>query len=310
MSQELYKNIDHLKYRAKDILQQKDILARDEYVKQLENIIISLTDGNDNTNITSPSQKSINPTINNKELKQQFNILFDQAIEGYCILNSNGEIELYNTAFSNIFNIPAQNLRHQKLETIIHHGNQNNFFNHREVIKGNSDNYTSIINYYRYGQIIPVKLQTRVISLGAEQKKTILCTLIEMNTNIQHYHNLYRSEARFRSLVESIIDVIFTVDQNLNHTGVFGKWVIFDKRTPEKFLGKSAREILGTEMGTFHENHFKQALKGEHIVYEWSYMTSEGRKHIQTSLSPIYFNNDLNHYHLPTKNGTTAFLFS
>lgn len=38
----------------------------------------------------------------------------------------------------------------------------------------------------------------------------------------------------------------------------------------------------------------------------WGIKSKKGKKAYNVS----GFNNDLNHYHLPTKNGTTAFLFS
>jgi PAS domain S-box-containing protein len=98
---------------------------------------------------------------------------------------------------------------------------------------------------------------------------------------------LRESEERFRVLVESMDDVVFTLDREQRHTGVFGRWLESHGFTPETFLGKTAREILGAETADVHETANERALAGEHVVYEWSVGSSEGTEHYQTSLSLI-----------------------
>jgi formate hydrogenlyase transcriptional activator len=98
---------------------------------------------------------------------------------------------------------------------------------------------------------------------------------------------LRQSEERFRTVVESIDDVVFTLDREQRHTGVFGRWLERYGMTPQMFLGKTAREVLGPDVASVHEAANERALSGYNAVYEWSAETPKGRVHFQTSVSPL-----------------------
>lgn len=93
------------------------------------------------------------------------------------------------------------------------------------------------------------------------------------------------SEERFRTLVESIDDVVFTLDRGMRYDGVFGKWVAREGITPDYLLGKTAREVAAHPALERHESAVRRALDGEASTYEWTSATPE-RRHFQTSLSP------------------------
>jgi PAS domain S-box-containing protein len=95
------------------------------------------------------------------------------------------------------------------------------------------------------------------------------------------------SEERFRSLVSSMDDIVFTLDTDQRHTGVYGRWLERDRLSPDAFLGKTAREVLGEVMGQTHQEANARALAGEPVVYEWSLEGSSGARYYQTSLSPM-----------------------
>jgi PAS domain S-box-containing protein len=98
---------------------------------------------------------------------------------------------------------------------------------------------------------------------------------------------LRESEQRFRLLVSSMDDVVFTLDRDQRHTGVYGSWVSRFGMAPADFLGRTAREILGDEAAKVHQEANIRALTGENVVYEWSLQTESGLRWFQTSLSPI-----------------------
>ena len=102
---------------------------------------------------------------------------------------------------------------------------------------------------------------------------------------------LQESEEKFRTLVNSMQDIVFTLDCEQRHTGVFGTWWEITGVKPDYFLGKTAREILGDEAAVIHEEANKKALAGETVVYEWSFDSSLGIQHCQTSVSPLSDNN-------------------
>ncbi len=98
---------------------------------------------------------------------------------------------------------------------------------------------------------------------------------------------LRASEERFRGLVDAMEDVIYTLDPEQRHTGVYGRWLQRLGINEDAFLGKTAREIFGPETAPIHEDANRRALNGEHVVYDWS-MPGTDPRYYQTVLSPMY----------------------
>lgn len=99
---------------------------------------------------------------------------------------------------------------------------------------------------------------------------------------------LRASEERFRSVVELMNDIVYTLDREQRHTGVSGPWVARSGLTPEFFLGRSARDIFSAEAAAVHEEANRRALAGEYVIYEWSTPGADGMRYFQTSLSPLH----------------------
>ncbi len=94
-------------------------------------------------------------------------------------------------------------------------------------------------------------------------------------------------ERRFQSIMDSMQDIVFSLDARGRHTGVYGSWVARMGLTPEHFLGRTSREILGPEAAQVHEEATARALTGDFVVYDWSVPAGGRTLHYQTSLSPI-----------------------
>ncbi|MFP4527184.1 MAG: PAS domain S-box protein [Candidatus Kapaibacterium sp.] len=109
--------------------------------------------------------------------------------------------------------------------------------------------------------------------------------------NEQNIQSLRESELRFRTVVSSIGDIIFTLDTEHRHVGIYGDWLHKWGLTPDAFLGKSAADIFGEEAARPHTEAAVRALEGEVVVYEWAMPSEHGMVYFQTSLSPIYDEN-------------------
>ncbi|MFW9991655.1 MAG: PAS domain S-box protein [Candidatus Odinarchaeota archaeon] len=99
---------------------------------------------------------------------------------------------------------------------------------------------------------------------------------------------LLESKRRFQTLVSSMDDIVFTLDREHRHTGVFGRWLQNEGIGEEFFIGKTARDIFGVEKALVHEEANERALSGEYVLYDWSIEDPAGNRYMQTSLSPIY----------------------
>ena len=107
-------------------------------------------------------------------------------------------------------------------------------------------------------------------------------------TEIKHSEQLLiDSEDKFKSLINSMNDIVFTLDMEGQYTGVFGSWVKRYGMGSEFFIGQTPSQVFGTEKGIVHEEAEKLALKGEDTVYDWYQETEDGTQYYETSLSPI-----------------------
>ena len=99
--------------------------------------------------------------------------------------------------------------------------------------------------------------------------------------------SLKESEEKFRTLVSSMDDIIYTLDTNHRHIGLYGRWLQNWNLKEEDFLGKTAIEILGPEEGKIHIEMQEKCLKGESILYEWSRTLGDETYYFQTRISPL-----------------------
>jgi two-component system, cell cycle sensor histidine kinase and response regulator CckA len=115
----------------------------------------------------------------------------------------------------------------------------------------------------------------------------LVCYAREVADNAPNEIALHASEQRFRSLVESIDDVVFRLDRNQRCVDAFGRWLERQGFSPADLIGKTIAEIVGAEAAPPHEAANLQALKGETVTYEWVLKTGTGTHHMQTTLSPL-----------------------
>ena len=98
---------------------------------------------------------------------------------------------------------------------------------------------------------------------------------------------LQASEERFRSLVESIDDVVFRLDREQRCVDAFGRWLEREGYKPGDLVGKRIDEIVGPDAAPVHEDANRRALAGETITYDWILPSLRGVHHMQTTLSPL-----------------------
>lgn len=133
-------------------------------------------------------------------------------------------------------------------------------------------------------------IQTITISiLGVYPIITVLIGKIffDQESHIRYLLELQHSEERFRLVMDSTEDIIFTLDRNQRHTGVYGNWYKRSGFTVDHFMGKTAADLVGAEQSKIHEIMNARVLAGEIVTYEWSYIENNDTHYVQTKLSPI-----------------------
>lgn len=96
---------------------------------------------------------------------------------------------------------------------------------------------------------------------------------------------LRASEVRFRTLVDSLDDVVITLGPDGRIDGAFGRGLTNEGLSPEMLAGRTPTELLGPEHAARHVTALARARAGERVVYEWSFPSSRGTRSFQISLA-------------------------
>jgi PAS domain S-box-containing protein len=132
-----------------------------------------------------------------------------------------------------------------------------------------------------------LRLVGGLLSAAMEQASTVAAHQQLVGERIATTAALRSGEERFRTLVESIDDVVFRLDREQRCVDIMGRWLAREGFRAEQFLGRTTRDIVGPAEAPLHERANLRALAGETVTYEWSLPTRRGVRRMQTTLSPL-----------------------
>ncbi|HJV27554.1 MAG TPA: Cache 3/Cache 2 fusion domain-containing protein [Aromatoleum sp.] len=120
-----------------------------------------------------------------------------------------------------------------------------------------------------------------VIALKASIRRLVLMPLLKM------HETLRASEMRFRTLVTSTDDLIYTTDETGRLTAIFDKGLVAPREEAAALVGRPIAALLGKDDALHGATHAR-ALEGEHVVYDWWTTGPRGKIDIQSALSPMH----------------------
>lgn len=102
------------------------------------------------------------------------------------------------------------------------------------------------------------------------------------------YTALQLSEAKFRSLINSMQDLVYTLDKDMNIVGLYGMWSEMYGLSEELLLGKKLTTFLSPAQAEINDVANSRALKGESVKFEWSLTKGEDKFYFESSLTPFW----------------------
>jgi len=98
---------------------------------------------------------------------------------------------------------------------------------------------------------------------------------------------LRESEQRYRSLVGSLDDFVFTLDAEQRYSGVFGRWAGRSGLDAQQLLGRTPAAVFGDDAAARHEAAFRRVMGGSSATYEWQMSRGDAKRYLHTSMSPL-----------------------
>ena len=132
-----------------------------------------------------------------------------------------------------------------------------------------------------------IRLVAGLLSAALERASAFAANQMLLAERTASLAAIQAAEERFRTLVESIDDVVFRLDREQRCVDIFGRWLGREGFRPGDFLGRTTAEIVGPEASAAHERANLRALAGETVTYEWTRESRRGTRHMQTTLSPL-----------------------
>ncbi len=147
---------------------------------------------------------------------------------------------------------------------------------------GHEAEFESVVSYSGLNEY-RTTLPCRLICIEKNDKKWLIgaheiISPVKDEPHQQHYLSDY---------LINLHEILFTLDKDQRHTGVYGKWIEQTGMKPEDFLGKTSAEILGEEAAKPHFKANQKALKGETVSYTWRVEAPDGLHYYRTNLSPV-----------------------
>ncbi len=225
-----------------------------------------------------------------RQSETRFRTLLEAAPDALVSIDADGRIVLVNKQVEALFGYVAEELIGQPIDLLVPQRLRSRHAEHRA-------RYRAAPRARPMGSGAPLVGRRKDgseffvgVSLShAETDAGLLATAAvrDVSTQVRTQEALANSEARFRTLVESFDDIIYTLDLEQRYSSFHGRWLASEGLRAEDFLGKTIVEVLGSEAGAVQDAAHKRALAGERVVYESTWNRGRSVRSFHTALSPL-----------------------
>ncbi len=196
----------------------------------------------------------------------------DTAAEGIIVVNEKGCIETFNIAAENLFGTLAQDARglqiSQFLPTLCNENKIPKIINSEQEIEGIHCNGRRI------------SMSVRVSKMQMRDQAMYTCLIADITARKAAQLKQKSAEARYKDLVESAHDLVWSMDAN-------GKWTYLNKAArniycyePQEMIGKPISDYRDPNYAQQESVAFDEILKGRELYqFETVHLDKNGKAH-------------------------------
>ncbi|WP_210367761.1 PAS domain-containing sensor histidine kinase [Bacillus sp. REN3] len=151
---------------------------------------------------------------------------------------------------------------------------------------------TDYENYWimKNGEKRFLKWKSTVVTDQNGESLYVIATGVDITDQVRSMNALERSKEKYKTLVSSMDDLVFTIDSSLAIKSVYGRWLEINGFTKEIFEGKSVGDVFPSSL--LQTQQCKKALAGYSTDFEWQFVFNGKKHYFHSILSPIVLKNN------------------
>lgn len=216
----------------------------------------------------------------------------DGAMEGIIVIDKKGIIDNFNPAAEQLFGYLSHEIGGRSLAWLL-----------PEIFSDNNQNPKAITQaietsgHHRNGDALSVSVRVSEMTISGQHMYT--CLVTDISTRKTAETQLMNAEARYRDLVETAHDLVWSAD-------IDGNWTYLN-RASYAIYGLEPGEMLGRPMSDFYsldyakENTrvFEKIIQGQELVqYETVHIDVKGHTHHLSFNAKAHYDNNGNVMHI------------
>lgn len=196
----------------------------------------------------------------------------DTAAEGIIVVDGHGRIDTFNAAAEQLFGYSAQDIRGRPLAALL--PTLSTDAGVPRVVEGEQD----VEGMHRGGH--PIPMSVRVSRMVVSGLPMYTCLVADISERKAAEGELTEAEARYRDLVETAHDLVWSMDPECRWTYLNrAAWTIYGY-SPEEMVGRAVREFQVPDREHQDATAFRDILLGrEWVHYETVHLDRNGKPH-------------------------------
>jgi diguanylate cyclase (GGDEF)-like protein/PAS domain S-box-containing protein len=206
------------------------------------------------------------------EQESHMRTLVETAAEGIIVVNANGRIITFNPAAEKLFGYPATQIRHHSLQPLL----PQLFGSDRRIQTGNGEH--ELEGRHRNGGVM--QLLARVSPMRIDGRLLYTCMVADISRRKLMEQQLRDAESRYRELVETASDMVWTMNTDGYLTYVNRACMDIYGYTPYEMLQHRLHEFRSPDHPPHDRDAIDALLAGENSVqFETVHLDSENKPH-------------------------------